>query len=449
MARTRAHIAGLSRLLASAPQPIYALDAERTVVYANPACQAWTGQTADELLGRRCDYQSGYRGDGAVAVVHGLCPPPEAFRGALHAIQVAARDDAGAWRTRWADCLPLGAATSESGGVLVIVRAADDAGPPTMAAAVADQRLHRRLRDVLRAAFEGLGVPPLIGVSPASARVREQVELGGAVDARVLVVGPPGSGRETIARAIHARRAQSAPLAPLDCSLLDAGLLESTIVSFTISCAELRLERPAALLLLDVDRLSADAQHTLAGIIADADTFNIRTLATARQPLVDLAARDQFRADLAFALSTLVIRVPPLAARVSDVPLLAQFFLERFNASGGKQLSGFSADASDQLVAHAWPGNGDELADVVRQACVNAAGPVIQRTDLPDRLVVGAGTRPAQVDERIVLPEFLAEIEKELLQRALRRTKGDKAKAARLLGVSRASLLRRIQQFGL
>ena len=79
MTRTRFHIAGLSRLLASAPQPVYALDADHTITFANAACEAWTGLAADSLLGRRCDYQSGYRSDGTPDPVHGLCPPPEAF----------------------------------------------------------------------------------------------------------------------------------------------------------------------------------------------------------------------------------------------------------------------------------------------------------------------------------------------------------------------------------
>ncbi len=451
MTRTRFHIAGLSRLLASAPQPVYALDADRTIVFANGACEAWTGLTADALLGRRCDYQSGYRSDGSPDPVHGLCPPPEAFLGRRATIDVAARDAAGAWQPRSADCLPLGDEAAGGLGVLVVVRA-----PATATTAPADRteptpdELHQRLRSVLRQSFEGCALGQITGTVPAIARVRQQVQLAGSVDARVLVVGPPGSGRETIARAIHYRGTSSSPLAPLACNLLDAELLESTIASFVASCAELQIERPAALLLLEVDQLPSDAQQTLAGILSIGE-LNVRTLATARQSLVDLAAKGQFRKDLAFALSTLTIHVPPLCERLPDVPLLAQFFLERFNAGGGKQLSGFTADALDQLAAYSWPENVDELAELVQRACETAAGPLIQPADLPDKLraTAAADAYPQRTDDTIVLPEFLAEIEKELLQRALRRTKGNKAKAARLVGLPRPRFLRRLQHFGI
>ena len=451
MTRTRFHIAGLSRLLASAPQPVYALDADRTITFANAACEAWTGLAADSLLGRRCDYQSGYRSDGTPDPVHGLCPPPEAFLGRHRTIDVATRDAAGQWQTRSADCLPLGDEAAGCLGVLVVVQAqatamqaAADGGDPTPA------ELHQRLRSVLRQSFEGLALSQIVGNSPAIARVRQQVQLAGAVDSRVLVVGPSGSGREYIARAIHYRGTSSSPLAPLACNLLDAELLESTIASFVASCAELQIERPAALLLLEVDQLAPDAQQTLAGILSIGE-LNVRTLATARQSLVDLAAEDQFRKDLAFALSTLTIQIPPLCERMPDVPLLAQFFLERFNAGGGKQLSGFAADALDQLAAYSWPENVDELAELVQRACETAVGPVIQPADLPDKLraTAAADAHPQRTDDTIVLPEFLAEIEKELLQRALRRTKGNKAKAARLVGLPRPRFLRRLQFFGI
>ena len=157
MTRTRFHIAGLSRLLASAPQPVYALDADRTITFANAACEAWTGLAADSLLGRRCDYQSGYRSDGTPDPVHGLCPPPEAFLGRHRTIDVATRDAAGQWQTRSADCLPLGDEAAGCLGVLVVVqaqatamKAEADSGDPTPA------ELHQRLRSVLRQSFEGL-----------------------------------------------------------------------------------------------------------------------------------------------------------------------------------------------------------------------------------------------------------------------------------------------------
>jgi DNA-binding NtrC family response regulator len=201
---------------------------------------------------------------------------------------------------------------------------------------------------------------------------------------------------------------------------------------------------------LEVDQLPPDAQMTLSGIL-NIGELGVRTVATARRSLTDLAAQGKFRDDLAFALSTLEIRVPPLADRLADLPLLAQFFLERCNAEGGKQLSGFTAEALDQLAAYPWPENVDELADVVQASCEAAAGPLVQPGDLPEKIraAAGADSHPFRSDDTIVMPLFLAEIEKELLQRALRRARGNKAKAARLVGLTRARFLRRLQHFGI
>ena len=311
--------------------------------------------------------------------------------------------------------------------------------------------LHQRLRSVLRQSFEGLALSQIVGNVPAIAQGASASPVG-RLGGRSRAGRRPAGQRPGIPSrgAIHYRGTSSSPLAPLACNLLDAELLESTIASFVASCAELQIERPAALLLLEVDQLPPDAQQTLAGILSIGE-LNVRTLATARQSLVDLAAKDRFRKDLAFALSTLTIHVPPLCERMPDVPLLAQFFLERFNAGGGKQLSGFAADALDQLAAYSWPENVDELAELVQRACETAVGPVIQPADLPDKLraTAAADAHPQRTDDTIVLPEFLAEIEKELLQRALRRTKGNKAKAARLVGLPRPRFLRRLQFFGI
>ena len=284
MARTRSHIAGLSRLLASAPQPVYALDAQRTIVYANDACSAWTGLNPDALLGRRCDYQPGYRSDGSPDPVHGLCPPPEAFQDRPTAFDVARLDSAGQWQTRPAAGLPLGDGAAACLGVLVVVHDQPSATAPACARdETSPPELHQRLRAVLQESFGRVLLNQIVGQSPAIAQVREQVQLARGADARVLVVGPPGSGREYIARAIHYCDAPSPPLAPLACSLLDAELLESTIASFVASCGQLQIERPAALLLLEVDQLPPDAQKTLAGILSGGE-LGVRTVATAPGP---------------------------------------------------------------------------------------------------------------------------------------------------------------------
>lgn len=453
MGRKRSNITALSRLLATCPTPIYAVDEQRKIIYVNGACTEWLGVEVGDVAGRRCDYHTPAAPEGPPDVVAGLCPPPEAFLGQRTTMEAARRTADGRLSRRRAECLPLGDSRRGCSGVVVVVEG-EDLGDPTPA--VGDEteprELHQRLRRLIHNAAGRYQVDQIIGEAPAIVRAREQVHLATVSDCRVVVVGPPGSGREHVARTIHyaGTAKDSSPLAPLACSLLDAELLETTVSSFVASCAQLETEQPPALLLLEVDLLPSDAQAVLAGVLSIGE-LNVRTIATARRPLDQLAMQQQFRHDLACELGTLVIQIPPLSERASDIPLLAQYFLEQANAQGGKQLSGFSVDAMDQLASYAWPENVGELCEFVKVACENAAGPVVQASDLPEkvRLAAAAEARPSRADETVVLDEFLAEIEKELLVRALRQAKGNKAKAARLLGVTRQRVIRRIDYFGL
>jgi DNA-binding NtrC family response regulator len=282
-------------------------------------------------------------------------------------------------------------------------------------------------------------------------RVRSQVAAAAKSRANTVIVGPRGSGREHVARAIHyGRRGDPPPpLAPVDCAIADGEILQSTIVALVQRGLEKRSAEPGSLLLLEVDRLALDAQTELAGFLNVPD-FALTAIATARRPLWEYP-EGQFRRDLALQLSTVVIELPPLAARREDVPLLAQYFLEETNAESERQLTGFTDDALDALAGHAWTGNLDELSQVVREARRRSEGPRITAADLPEiiRLSADAETFPPREVERIVLDDFLEQIERELIERALQQAKGNKTLAAELLGVSRARLHRRCEQWGL
>ena len=199
-----------------------------------------------------------------------------------------------------------------------------------------------------------------------------------------------------------------------------------------------------------MDCLAADAQKELASY-GDVANRRIATLTTARTSLVSMAAQGRFRQDLAFQLSTFLIELPPLAERREDIALLAQVFLEDANQAGGKQLSGFTADAQRLLANYAWPRNADELAEVVRAACAKADSVLVEITHLPPHLhaATDAAAHPRRADPPIEIDAFLADVEKELLTRALRQAKGNKAKAAKLLGMNRVRLLRRMGQLGI
>jgi len=442
----------LVRSLDAARVPIYLLDAQRRIVYGNAAFSRWVNRPAEDLAGVRCDYHTSVGVSGSIELAAALCPPPGAFSGELTAGSVAAITGEGKLDQRQARYVLLSPPDGPA-GLAVIVDGNGTAAPPVSESSqIAPQWLHGMLQRLRGEMGRRYHIGQLVGESDALRRVREQVRIASEACPRVLIVGPPGSGREHVARTIHYSQpaASIGALVPIDCALVDAEELQGILTSLVKRQFESPTQRPPAALLLSVDRLRESAQHELAGFLSLPEV-EVHTLATSRMPLSRLAARGKFRRELAYALSTLTIALPPLKSRSGDVPLLAQFFLEEYNADGKRQLAGFAPQAIDELVAYEWPDNVAELAQVVRAACERAAGPFVQPADLPDKIhlaahaVAHAKTEPQPID----LDAFLTGVERELIERALVQARGNKTRAAELLGINRARLLRRLAQLGL
>jgi DNA-binding NtrC family response regulator len=230
---------------------------------------------------------------------------------------------------------------------------------------------------------------------------------------------------------------------------LGAELLQSTIAALVAKSALRQSLDHGTLLLNDVEEAPAEAQAELVKLLS-APT-GPRIIATARESLARRVAVGEFRDDLACALGTLVIQLPPLAERRGDLPMAAQMFLEDLNGQGKKQLRGFAADALDALALYAWPGNLSELEQIVREAHARAEGFEVMAADLPKRIRLSAEaqSRPRRREEPINLEQFMGQVETELIRRALARSKGNKSKAAKLLGMTRPRLYRRMVQLGL
>jgi DNA-binding NtrC family response regulator len=383
--------------------------------------------------------------------------------GKIAVATVARTDENGRLIERRARFVPLGIEAECLLGVLAVLDTADQAFAPGEGDHTVELReaepsvLHEHIRRFRQEAAARYRADRLIGEGPAMRLARRQVELATASGASVLLVGPPGSGRRHLAAAIHyganppSPESVAAPtLAPMDCSLLGADLLEE--VASAVARGRLSGEKtvPGTLLLHRVDEISADLQVELAALFLRRP-LNWRLMATAAESLAELARRGKFREDLAVAFSTIVIELPSLARRRDDLPLLVQLFLEDLNAGGRRQIGGFTPAAVDLLDGYAWPGNLDELAEVVAESHRRAAGREIDVADLPERLRLAsqAAARPHRPEETIVLNEYLARVERELIRRALARAKGNKARAARLLGMTRPRFYRRMVQLGL
>jgi DNA-binding NtrC family response regulator len=464
MARPRASITALGRLLAGLAEPVYVLDEDREIIYCNAACAQWTGLSVEQLCGQRCDFHSAGAAGEPASIAAALCPPPVVLAGAAVDLTVTLPVTDDPARSRRVRFIPVGKDSTPAAGVVALVESADANADRTDADQANEEADALALHELLSAFHakqsQRYRIDRLIGSSPAIRRVRKQVETASATDANVLLIGSPGSGRQHVAKAIHYAR-HDVPgtepsgdyvgtLAPLSCALLGAETLQATVTGLVRRAAERHPSRPGTLLLLDVEQLPAEAQVELCGFLNLPD-FQLRIIATSTLSSGELSAQERLRDEVLCAISTVTIELPMLRDRAEDLPLLAQALLEEHNARGGKQLGGFSPEALDRLAAYAWPGEVDELIDVIRQARDGAQGSVIDVESLPQQIARAAEAArfPTRQEEMIVLDEFLAEVEAELIRRALIRSKGNKAKASRMLGMTRPRLYRRMVQLGL
>ncbi len=446
MSCDRTTMADLARLLADSAAPIYVLDEDRRIVFCNAACAQWVGLAADDLVGQQCIYHSPGDDSKPSAVAAGLCPPPKVFAGQVQTATVSCTAPDGTLVWRRGHFVPLSDGQDESAEVLAVLDT-NDCGPAVQESA-SDAQLHEQVRRFRAAMTAHFRLDGLIGASPAIVRVRAQIELAACCDAHVLVAGPRGSGKDHVAKSIHHAQRERGHLVPLDCGVLDANLLRATLRAVWLKHSALK--GAASILLADVDAAPPELQSDLVELLR-VNPHAVRVIATAQRPLDELGEEGRFSRQLACGLSTISIQLPPLCERIQDLPLLAQAFLEQVNATSIKQVGGFTSEAIDRLTGYNWPGNIDELAGVVRRAHEAAQGGEVAMHDLPSEIhrAAGAAAHPARNEEVIDLEEFLGRLEVELITRALRRAKGNKSKAARLLGLTRPRLYRRLVQLGL
>ena len=445
MSTQRVTAAELSSFLRHAASPMYLVDENRKIVFCNQACAETLGIAAAELIGLECQYHTPAEPVSARSLAAALCPPPPALCGQTTSALVRFENAAGNTVARHGYFFPLSDGQDQSSEVLAVLDVSDQRHAEEAAADALHEQVRRyRIRMARRYQSD-----QLIGDSPAIKRARAQIELAASSPATVLVVGPNGSGREHAAKAIHYARSAASLLVPLDCSLLETNLLRSTLRALWSQHAAMR-DAASTLLLLLVAAAPPEVQSDLLELLNGSSSV-VRVLSTADRSLVELASAGQFSPELACVLSTITIDLPALAGRLDDLPLLAQAFVEQANLGGAKQVGGVSREALDRLLLYSWPENVDELALVITQAHAAAQGAEIVVSDLPKQIQWAAesAVHPSGSNEVVVLEEFLSRVELELITRALRRAKGNKSKAAKLLGMTRPRLYRRLVQLGL
>jgi DNA-binding NtrC family response regulator len=318
---------------------------------------------------------------------------------------------------------------------------------------------NRVLKETLRsrAGFGGL-----IGLSPRMQKVYRVIEKVSQHSYPVLILGESGTGKELVARSAHfSGPRRNKPFVPVDCSSLVPTLIEAELFGYVKGAFTgamhtkqglMEIAGNGTLFLDEIGDMPIDMQAKLLRALQEKEVRPVGS--TERVPLaariiaatnrdLDAAVRQgTFRQDLFFRLNVVQIKLPPLRERKSDIPVLVNSFLEKFNDENGKTRT-ISEDAMTRLMAYDWPGNVRELENAMERAIALGSGPILHAGDLPTSLQYGTGERAPQNDE--LLP--LEEMEKRAIMRALKEAGGDKLAAARILGIGKTTLYRKLKQY--
>ncbi len=301
----------------------------------------------------------------------------------------------------------------------------------------------------------------LLGESRRMLEVFHAVAKAAETPATVLITGESGTGKELVARAIHYNSPRaSGPFVPVNCGGIPEGLLESELFGHVRGAFTGAVESRAGffqtadggtIFLDEISEISPAMQVKLLRVLQDKEVcmvgatrtrkVDVRILAATNKDLLGMIKKSAFREDLYFRLNVITIPTPPLRERTEDIPLLCQFFADKFTQELGKTPISFSERALDLLGNYEWPGNVRELENLVQRMVVMADAPVVDATDLPSlmRSTNARGTG---------LLRSLAEMEAEYIQNVLASVGGNKTRAASILGIDRKTLrekLRRIE----
>ena len=310
------------------------------------------------------------------------------------------------------------------------------------------------------------GLENIVGESPAMKEIFEIVQQVAPTRATILLGGESGTGKELVAKAIHqlSPRAKQ-PFVTVHCAALAPTLLESELFghergAFT-GAHERRIGRfeqaqGGTLFLDEIGEIDASIQVKLLRFLGERTfervgsnktlTADVRLVAATNKNLEELVKAGKFREDLFFRLRVVEINLPPLRERAGDIPLLAQNFLREFAGENNKSVNDFTADALQLLMNYNWPGNVRELRTAIEHAVVLCRGEKISARDLPPS-VRGGRTDKAQSSPQKALT--VKEAEKQLIERALKDTNGNRTLAAKKIGMSRRTFHRKLHAYHL
>ena len=334
----------------------------------------------------------------------------------------------------------------------------------------------------------------IVGRSEAMQTIFKTIGQLSASDATVLITGESGTGKELVARAIyqHSRRSKQ-PFLAINCAAIPENLLESELFGHekgaftgatTQRIGKFEQGNHGTLFLDEVGDMSLATQAKILRVLQDGSfervggnqtvRVDVRIIAATNKQLEKAVADGQFREDLFYRLNVVRIHLPPLRERREDIKLLAGYFLRKFSRQLRQPVKSISPEAMEFLLQHSWPGNVRELENAIQRALIMSKGDVLLPADFTQEILSARQAKPeVSVSPAPIQPKagetnlealarqlfdwakhdsrrrLIPAVERELVIHALRETKGNQVHAARLLGISRATLRKRIEKFGI
>ena len=312
----------------------------------------------------------------------------------------------------------------------------------------------------------GAGFASIIGRSRAMRELVEVLQAAAPSDANIILTGDSGTGKDLVARAIHdASERGEGPFVAVSCAAIPGSLLESELFghergAFTGAVrrhlGKFEQATGGTIFLDEIGDMPTELQAKLLRVLQSRQVervggegqvgVDVRVISATNADLAAAMAEGAFRQDLYYRLAVIPVHLPGLSQRQADIPLLADHFLAQYSRRNNRTLRGFTPRAMDALTHYAWPGNVRELENAVERAVILSQGEFIDTDGLPEAIRrhrededEGSGVRPGHSVEEVM---------RELVLKTLEQTDGNRTEAARLLGISRQTLLTRLKEYG-
>jgi transcriptional regulator with GAF, ATPase, and Fis domain len=310
----------------------------------------------------------------------------------------------------------------------------------------------------------------IVGTSKVIKKIYNLIEKVSDTDGTVLITGASGTGKELIARSIHYNSQRSdKPMVVINCGAIPEALLESELFghekgaftgAYKKRIGRFEMANGGTIFLDEIGEMSPSLQIKLLRVLQEQQFervgatktlhVDLRFIAATNKNLTTAINMEKFREDLYYRLNVIPIKVPSLKQRRSDIPLLIDFFLKKFQKGKREKITGFSQVALDLILAYDWPGNVRELENVIKRLTILSEGPVVSFDDLPENIQNVSGShhpdKEVIINNELNLNEAVQDYEKRIILEALEKTNWVKSKAAKLLNINRTTLVAKIKK---